>query len=97
MPQIWFKPLFKVRKKIFALLNTPNQNQPIQINIAFRYCFPNVRRMTWKREKLCLRVLKSASIWMDLEMSDEQNNHWLEFNNLSPSRYETCYCPIKDL
>lgn len=43
MLQTWSEPLLKIREKIFALLNPPNQNQPIQINIASWYCFPNAR------------------------------------------------------
>lgn len=38
-----FEPLLEVREKIFTLLNPPKQNQPSQINIASRDCFPNVR------------------------------------------------------
>lgn len=76
---LYERPLTKL--SLFGLISAPDN------------CFPSVRSNDQEKWKLYLRVSMSASICLDLWMSEDHNDHWLEFNDRSLSRYETCCCP----
>lgn len=82
MLRIWFKALFKVREKIFASLNSPNHNLLFRLILPSNIVFQMLGAMTWKSENLYLRVLMSASICLDLWMSEDHDNRELDINNL---------------